>query len=289
MAPRTHSRQTLALAVTGTAFAALVATIGVRAQQGGGGAPAARAPIPMAASSIATAPETYIGQYVAMTATVEQSLTQTTFSVDQDKTKATGKEILVIAPYLSAAVTLNSYVTVVGDVIKFDPAEVAKRVRGYTLDLPADVIAKYTGKPAVIAASVITADLNDIGKRQPPPMTPAEESFDKTMKAVSGANTAMRKGIEESNAQLTKEQAAILKKGFMEAQIFFKDRKTDDAITWAQDAYKFTDQIDQAATAGKWEEVKTAATSLAGMCTACHGVHRERFDDGTFRVRSSSR
>jgi hypothetical protein len=277
----------LALAATGTALAALVATIGVRAQQGGGGAPAARAPIPMAASSIALAPESHIGQYVAMTATVEQSLTKTAFSVDQDKTKATGREILVIAPYLNAAVTLNSYVTVVGDVIKFDPAEVARRVKDYTLDLPADVVAKYTGRPAVIASSVITAELADIGKKLPPPMTPAEEAFDKTMKSVSGANTAMRKGIEESSAQLTREQAAILKKGFMEAQLFFKNRNTADAVTWAQDAYKFADQIDQAATAGKWDEVKTAATSLAGMCTQCHGVHRERFDDGTFRVRSS--
>jgi hypothetical protein len=284
---RTHSKQTLALAVTGAALSALVATIGVRAQQGGGGGQAPRAPIPMAASSIVTAPETHIGQYVAMTATVEQSISKTAFSVDQDKSKATGKEVLVIAPYLSAAVTLNTYVTVVGDVIKFDPAEVAKRVKDYTLDLPADVVAKYTGKPAVIASSVITADLADIGKRQPPPMTPAEEAFDKTMKAVSGANTAIRKGIDESNAALTKEQAAILKKGFMEAQLFFKSRNTADAETWAQDAYKFTDQIDQAAAAGKWEEVKTAATSLAGMCTQCHGVHRERFDDGTFRVRSS--
>lgn len=284
--PRTAGQMTLA--VGGAVLSVLVASIGIRAQQApGGGGAAPRPPIPMAASSVALNPEAHFGENVAMTATVEQALTKTAFSVDQDKTKSTGKEVLIIAPYLNAAVTPNSYVTVVGEVIKFDPAEVAKRAKDYTLDLPPDVIAKFTGKPAVIATSVITAELADIGKRVPPPMTPAEEAFDKTMKSVSGANTAMRKGIEESSVELTKQQAAILKKGFMEAQLFFRNRNTADAVGWAQDAYKFVDAIDQAATAGKWDEVKTAAGSLAQMCTTCHGVHRERLDDGTFRVKSS--
>ena len=36
----------------------------------------------------------HYGAYVAMTATVEQAISKTAFSVDQDKTKATGKEVL---------------------------------------------------------------------------------------------------------------------------------------------------------------------------------------------------
>jgi cytochrome c556 len=288
MPRQTKAGQTMILAAGGAVLLALVASIGIRAQQppGGGGA-AARPPIPMAASSIALNPDAHYGENVAMTATVEQQLSKTAFSVDQDAAKSTGKDVLIIAPYLSAAVTPNKYVHIVGEVFKFDPAELAKKAKDYTLDLPSDVVAKYTGKPAVIASSVITAELADIGKRQPPPMTAAEEAFDKTMKSVSGANTALRKGIEESSVELTKQQAAILKKGFMEAQLFFKNRNTTDAVGWAQDAYKFVDTIEQAATAGKWDEVKTAAGSLAQMCSTCHGVHRERFDDGTFRVRSS--
>ncbi|HYN09313.1 MAG TPA: hypothetical protein VES67_18160 [Vicinamibacterales bacterium] len=285
-------RQSMAVAVAGAALAAaLVASIGARAQQAPAQAPAmppaARPLVPMAAASIALAPDSHYGENVALTGAVDQSLSKTAFSVDQDRTKSTGKDVLIIAPYLNAAVTLNTYVTVVGEVIKFDPAEVAKKVKDYTLDLPPDVVAKYTGRPAVIATSVITAELAEIGKRLPPPLTAAEEAYDKVMKSVSGANTALRKGIEESSAELTKQQAAILKKGFMEAQLFFKTRGTTDAMGWAQDAYKFVDAIDQAATAGKWEEVKTAATSLAGMCTTCHTAHRERLDDGTFRVKGS--
>lgn len=287
--PRTRTpRRSMTVAVAGAmAAAALVASIGLRAQQPPA-QPAARPIVPMAASTIASFPESHYGENVAMNAAVEVSLSKTAFSVDQDPKKSTGKDVLIIAPYLNAAVTPNTYVNIVGEVIKFDPAEVAKKVKDYTLDLPPDVVAKWTGRPAIIATSVITAELADIGKRLPAPMTPAEEAYDKTMKSVSAANTAMRKGIDESSAELTRQQAAILKKGFMEAQMFFKARGTTDAVGWSQDAYKFVDTIEQAATAGKWDEVKAAATSLAGMCTQCHGVHRERFDDGTFRVKPGS-
>jgi hypothetical protein len=273
------------------ATSALVASIGIRAQQargGGGAAPAAKPLVPVAASSLVLNPDAHYGENVALTGAVEQQLSKTAFSVDQDPARSTGKELLIVAPYLNAAVTPNKYITVVGEVVKFDPAEIAKKVKDYTLDLPADVVAKYTGKPAVIATSVITAELADIGKRQPPPPTPAEEAFDKVMKSVSAANTALRKGIDESSLELTKQQTTILKKNFMEAQLFFKNRGTADATGWAQDAYKFVDAIETAATAGKWEDVKTSATSLAGMCSTCHAAHRERMDDGTFRIKGSS-
>jgi uncharacterized protein YdeI (BOF family) len=284
-----ETRRTMAGAVMVVAVSALAASIGIRAQQPQAPAgPAARPMVPMAASSIVLNPDAHYGENVSLTGAVEQALTKTTFSVDQDKTKSTGKELLIIAPWLNATVTPNTYITVVGEVVKFDPAEIAKKVKDYTLDLPADLVAKYTGKPAVIATSVITAELAEIGKRLPPPLTPAEEAFDKVMKSVSAANTALRKGIDDSSLELTKQQTTILKKNFMEAQLFFKNRGTADATGWAQDAYKYVDAIETAAVAGKWEDVKTSATSLAGMCSTCHAQHRERLDDGTYRIKGSS-
>src|SRR6185295_15306730 len=147
---------------TGAAIVALASTIAVRAQQGGGGGaapPAAKPMVPMAASSIITSPDTYIGENVSMMCAVEAVLSKTTFTVDQDKTKSTGKDVLVIAPNLYMPVAPNAYITVQGEVFKFDPAEVAKRARnGYVLDLPPDVAAKYQGKPAVFASGVIRSE-----------------------------------------------------------------------------------------------------------------------------------
>ena len=97
------------------AVGVLAATIGVRAQQ----APTPqRTMIPMAASSILMNPDAHYGEYVSLPAAVEQILSRTTFSVDQDKTKPTGKELLIISPTLQEAPELNTYVTIVGEVIK---------------------------------------------------------------------------------------------------------------------------------------------------------------------------
>ncbi len=55
--------------------------------------------VPVAASSVASNPDPYIGEFVTMTGAVEANLSKTSFSVDQDKTKPTGKDVLVLAPH----------------------------------------------------------------------------------------------------------------------------------------------------------------------------------------------
>ena len=126
--------------------------------------------VPVAASSVASNPDTYVNEYVTMTGAVEANLSKTSFSVDQDKTKATGKEVLVLAPTLQKPTDPNGYVTVIGQLIKFDEKEVATKLKGYTLDLsPAD-IAKYKGKPVVLATAVINNAGIDIAKKPIPPM-----------------------------------------------------------------------------------------------------------------------
>ena len=138
MAPRIHAaarpRYTgLIIATLGIAAVSLVV---VRAQQAPG--PTARPMVPVAASSIAGYPDTYYGENVSVMAAVETLLSKTAFTIDQDKTKSTGKDVLVLAPTLNGILVPNTYVTVVGEVIRFDPAEVAKRLKSYTIDLPAD-------------------------------------------------------------------------------------------------------------------------------------------------------
>src|SRR5262245_50771186 len=97
----------------------LVASLAVTlAQQRPPAAPATTSPkaiVPVAAGTVTKNPDSYIGEYVSLTAPVEQTLTKSIFSVDQDRTKSE-PEILIIAPTLSGAVEVNSYVTVLGEV-----------------------------------------------------------------------------------------------------------------------------------------------------------------------------
>jgi cytochrome c556 len=251
----------------------------------GGNATPARPLVPAAASSIATSPDRFVGQLVTMTGTIEQLLGKLAFSVDQDRTKSTGQEVLVIPARLNEPIQANSYVTVIGDVIKFDPAEVEKRKKTLPPDLTPDVIAKYQGKPAILATAVINAAMVDVAKFIPPPLSPEEAAFDKVMKAVGPANAALRKGLDGTNAELVRTNTAVLKKSFTETEAFWKARDKDDAQKFAADARKAVELIELAAAAGKWEDVKTHVNTLGQQCSGCHGVYRERLEDGSFAIK----
>ena len=253
-----------------------------------GGAPA-KPVVPVAASTIVNNPDPYIGEYVSLTAAVEQPLTKSTFSVDQDKTKPE-KDILVIAPTLNGTVEPNAYVTVLGELVKFDPEEVKKKTKNYSLDLSPDLVARYKGRPAVVATAVVINSTGvDIAKVLPPPMTPEEEAFQKIMRQVGPANTAIRGAIDKMDAGAVKDQAAILAKAFTQTEAFWKSKNKPDAVGFATEARKHADAINTAAAAGKWDEAKAAAAPLGQQCQGCHTAYRERLDDGSFRIKTGVR
>jgi hypothetical protein len=285
--PRFSRTLQLSPAVFIAASAALAGSIALRAEQGppqGGGA---KPLVPITASTIAREPAAHIGENVSMMAAVETVLSKTIFTVDQDKTKSTGNEVIVIAPTLQETPGANEYLTIQGEVIQFDPAEIAKKARNYTVDLPPNVIEKYRGKPAVIAAVVVTSGLVDLAKRPIPPPTPVEIALSGTMKTVNSAMGVVRAGLEKPDAAQLKEQAAALKKAFMETEAVFKARGTATAIAWAGEALKHATAMEAAVAAGKWDDVKAAAGSIQPLCAQCHGEHRERMDDGTYRIKGS--
>jgi len=256
-------------------------------------APAAPAPkvlVPVATNTVTANPDAFYGQAVTMTASVEQIHSKSAFSVDQRRVgnatlKGGPTDILVLVPTIQSPVDLKSYVTVLGEVVKFDPAEIAKKAKDYKLDLPADAVARYTGRPAVIATSVINEKFIDVAKRLPPPMTAEEEAFSKVMKGVAPAFAALRAGIDASNVENATKNAAVLKQAFTDTEAFFKPKKPD-ATSWAADARKHVESIQAAVTAGKWDEAKATAATLQQACGNCHGTYRERFDDGSFRYKS---
>jgi hypothetical protein len=269
----------IALAAAGVIWVAALAAAPYARQ-----APANRPMIPMAASSIVRNPDAYVGQNVSVMAAVEALVSKTAFTIDQDRNRSTGQEVLVLAPNLNTAPTLNAYVTVQGEVFKFDPAEVARRAKTYQLDLPADVAAKFAGKPAILATAVISPQLVDLAKRVLPPPTAAELALDQAMKTISPTFNDLRTGLETPKAEVVKEQLTALKGAFTTTESFFKARGTADATGWAAEALKFVGTMEQAAAGARWDDVRAAATGLGGLCQQCH-IHRERQDDGSYRVK----
>ncbi len=261
-------------------------------------APAAPAPakplVPVATNTVTANPDAYYGQGVTINAAVEQILSKSAFSVDQRRVgaaataKRTPTDVLVLVPTIQSPVELNAYVTVMGELVKFDPAEIARKAKDYKLDLPADVVAKYTGRPAVLATSVINEKFVDLAKRLPPPLNAEEEAYQKTMKQVAPAFAALRTGIDGLNTEAATKNAAVLKQAFTDTEAFWKPRKAD-ATQWAHDARLKVESIQAAVAAGKWDEAKASAGTLGQACQTCHGAYRERFDDGSFRIKPSSK
>jgi len=252
-------------------------------------APPAKPLVPVATNTVNANPDAYYGQGVTITAAVDQVLSKSAFAVDQRRVAgapAPSKptDVLVLVPNLQSPVDPKSYVTVMGELVKFDPAEVAKKAKDYKLDLPPDVIAKYTGRPALIANSVITDKFVDLAKRLPPPMTADEETLSKVMKQLPPALAALRTAVDGSKTEDANKNAAVLKQGFTDIEAFWKPKKPD-ATQWAHDARVKVEGIQAAITAGKWDEAKAAVPAVQQACGTCHNAYRERFDDGSFRIK----
>jgi hypothetical protein len=236
---------------------------------------------------VANNPDPYIGEYVTMTGAVEANLSKTSFSVDQDKTKPTGKDVLVLAPTLQTPADANGYVTVIGQLIKFDEKEVAEKLKDYTIDLSPEDLAKFRGKPVVLATAVINTAGIDIAKKPIPPMTGDDLALQKIMTKLPPAQAALRKAIDGKDLDLVKEQATIMKTAFTEVEAFWKAKGNTEAMNIATEARKHADGILFNLGLGHLDAAKTSITPLGATCASCHGKFRERMDDGTFRIKTA--
>lgn len=263
----------------------MVVAVAIRAQQAP--APAATL-VPVSASSLLLHPDLYLGQTVAIFGTVEQLLSATTFSMDQDAKKASLKDLFIVAPTLQAQPKAGDYITVIGAVLRFDQANLQQRVRTYTLDVPATVAERYRGAIMVLATSVVDPGMTDLAKVPPVPLTPQEVAFDAVMKQVNPANAELRKGVDAADPAIVTKQAPVLGKLFGEARKFFEGRGTADAMAWATEGVALTAAIERAATANRWSEAKASAAKIGQLCQSCHTAHRVRGEDGTYRVKPPS-
>lgn len=239
----------------------------------------------MTAASITAQTDRYLGQVVAVYATVETAISKTAFSIDQDPKRATMNDVLVIAPNLSSHAKQGEYVTVIGEVMRFEAATLAAKARGYTLDLPPDAINRYRGRPMVLATSVVDRTMEDLAKFVPPPLTPEETAFDAVMKQVNPTFGDLRKGLEASDAALVQEHGTKLRNLFAETRAFFARRSTADAQGWAGDAVALVEAVTRGAAANDWTAAKEAASKIQPLCAQCHNAHRERLEDGSYRVK----
>src|SRR5437867_565154 len=133
-------------------------------------------------------------------------------------------------------------------------------------------------------AVVINEKFVDLAKRLPPPLNAEEEAYQKVMRQVGPAFAALRPAVEASNAETAAKNAAVLQKAFTDTEAFWKPKKAEPTL-WAQNARKEVEAVQAAIAAGKWDDAKAHAATVGQACAQCHGAYRERFDDGSFRIK----
>jgi len=247
--------------------------------------------MPVATNVIVQNPDAYYGKLVTVSAGVDQILSKTAFVIDQRKAvganevKTIGAPILVIAPYLTGPIDQKTYLLMRGQIVRFDPAAVARVEPGYEIDFAPEVGAKYQGQPVLVAMSVVNAAFTELAKKPLPPPGPEEVSLSAAMKAIGPAFAALRTAAEESKVDVVVQNVAALKPAFTRTEAAWDDLGQGSAAEWARDAQAHADSIERAAAAGNWDAVKTSAGKLNQLCQNCHGVYRERQEDGSFRIK----
>jgi len=263
-----------------------------------GQAPAPQKPVvPVAASTVSANLDRYVGTVVSMTAAVAQRYGATVFSVSQNRVSAAarpgspaaranaGQDILVVAPLLTAPVQPGAYVTVIGEVVKYDPAAVSERMKDAAP--AAEIAAKYAGRPALLATSVINGAMTDLAKKLPPPMTPGEIELNRAMKQISPAFTALRQAATAGNTSDARDHAAALSSGFTAAATFWKTQPHPEAVEWTEDARKLADEIAMLAAKPDLDGLKASVPKLQQVCSNCHNQYRVRLDDGSYRYKDA--
>ena len=287
-----HRSTRFTICLGSVSLAAFVLSLTALSGQGQAPAPPPGTPpkplVPVAASSVAKNPDPYVGEYVTLTG-------DRRIQPDQDLVLGRSGQDQVDRPGSAGA--------------RAEPAEAGRserlRHRHRPVDqvrsrrksrrtsratrsiLPADVQAKYKGKPVVLATAVINTAGIDIAKKPIPPMTADDLALQKIMTKLPPAQAALRKALDGKDLDLVKEQATLLKTAFTETEAFWKAKGNTEAMTIAAEGKKHADAILMNLGLGNLEAAKTSITPLGATCGNCHGKFRERMDDGTFRIKTA--
>ena len=118
-------------------------------------------------------------------------------------------------------------------------------------------------------------------------LTTAEE-YAAAMKANAQAAGAMNKAIGSGAFADARTQIGTLRQNFMALQVFWTDKKKDDAVAIVKDGLSRLDALDKVLAAPTVDQMaaQAAAKEFGGAtCGACHKLYREGDAQSGFRFK----
>jgi len=263
-----------------------------RGRRGGGGN--ANAGLPLATNTILRNPDVYYGKQITLSAGVDHMLSKTAFVVDQWKMTApnevmpVGKPILVVAPYLTSALTQRNYLLMRGELIKFDTTALARVSAEYKIDLGPELWTKYQGQPMLLALTVINGTYTELAKKPILPPTANELALSDEMKIISSAFSSLKAAADNAQPDGVATNGTKLLPAFAKVETIWDAVGASSAGQWARDAQEYVESIQHDAASGNWDRAKFTTNKLNQVCGTCHATFRDRADDGTFRMKAGT-
>ena len=138
-------------------------------------------------------------------------------------------------------------------------------------------------KPSLLLLLAATVVLVARPALAAPPLD--EKSFQKLMKEAGDIAKRLKGNQEEKNAAQMAQDATRLADIYQETAPFWKARKVEDAAKWSAESETSARAAAAAAKAGDWVKVKTDFGATMKHCKDCHEAHREKLDDGSYRIK----
>ena len=112
-----------------------------------------------------------------------------------------------------------------------------------------------------------------------------EKGFQKLMKEAGDIAKRFKGNQEQKNGAELAKDTGRLAEIYKATTPFWKNRKVDDAAKWSGESETSARAAAVAAKAGDWDKVKTDLGATMKNCKNCHEAHREKLDDGTYRIK----
>ena len=114
---------------------------------------------------------------------------------------------------------------------------------------------------------------------------PDEAALKGAMKQIGPTCSGLGKKIAAKDASSSQDAKKLQAWFGGDVQKFWKAKKAMDGVTFSKTAATEFKMIAKLTATNKWDEAGASFKKATATCSGCHGVHREKAPDGSWKVK----
>lgn len=112
-----------------------------------------------------------------------------------------------------------------------------------------------------------------------------DAKFVALMKQIGPTCGALGKKLQAKEGPGAVADAKKLQELFKDVHGFWQHRSAADAVAFSKDASAAFQSVEQHAGGGHFEEATASFKKALATCSGCHGAHREKAADGSWKIK----